>query len=186
MYGFMPFEFKPLAISDVVLINPTEHNDERGYFLETYKKTEFKKNGINANFVQDNFSFSLGGVIRGLHYQKPPHAQGKLVSVVKGSIFDVAVDLRANSPTFGKWVSASLTSGAHDSLWIPEGFAHGFQALEDSYVVYKVTSEYNKSAETGLIWNDSYLKIKWPAIDKSFSKKDSLLPTLKEQTYLFQ
>lgn len=181
----MPFKFEELEISDVVLITPSRYEDSRGYFLESYKRSEFVKNGISDSFVQDNLSSSRRGVIRGLHYQVEPDAQGKLVSVVKGKIFDVAVDMRRESGTFGRWVSAILTAEEHNMLWIPEGFAHGFQALENSDVSYKVTSEYSKSSESGVRWDDPLIGVEWPLADPIVSPKDEQLPNMGEQRDLF-
>ena len=181
----MPFKFEELEIPDVVLITPPRYEDSRGYFLESYKRSEFVKNGISESFVQDNFSSSRKGVVRGLHYQVEPDAQGKLVSVVKGKIFDVAVDMRRESGTFGRWVSAILTADEHNMLWIPEGFAHGFQALENSEVSYKVTSEYSKSSESGVRWDDPLIGVEWPLTDTIVSPKDEQLPNMREQRDLF-
>lgn len=175
----MSFRFMPLAIPDVVLIEPRAHLDERGLFLESYRRSAFRDGGVAAEFVQDNRSLSRRGVLRGLHYQRPPHAQGKLVSVVAGEVFDVAVDLRSNSPTFGHWVGESLSAANRLMLWIPEGFAHGFQATSDeAQVHYKTTSEYAPQADAGLHWNDPQLAIAWPLLPPILSPKDAGLPEL--------
>jgi dTDP-4-dehydrorhamnose 3,5-epimerase len=173
----MPFAFMRMQIPDVILVRPSSFEDERGYFLETYKSSSFIENGINAKFLQDNLSFSKKGTLRGIHFQKSPYAQGKLVSVVSGSIFDVAVDLRNNSKTFGHYVSVNLTGNNHMALWIPQGFGHGFVALEDSFVMYKATNEYNRQYDSGILWNDSDIGIDWPAISQIVSEKDKKLMT---------
>ncbi len=171
----MPFSFIKLNIPDVILIEPVSYIDSRGYFLEMFKSSSFSENGINLKFFQDNLSFSKRGTVRGLHFQKHPYEQGKLVSVITGSIFDVAVDLRINSETFGKYVSANLSEDNHSSLWIPPGFGHGFMALEDSHVMYKVTNEYNKDYDSGIVWNDPDIGIEWPEIPPIISDKDRKL-----------
>lgn len=181
----MPFRFEPLEIPDVILIESKFFKDERGFFKETYKKSEFVKAGVKQNFVQDNHSFSQKDTLRGLHFQNPPHSQGKLVRCVSGSILDVAVDIRLSSPTFGKWISAELNDKNHLMLWIPEGFAHGFLALEDSHVEYKVTNEYHKESEDGIIWNDPTLNILWNISHPIVSEKDSGWPLLKEDKLRF-
>ena len=177
----MNFLFTPLAIADVILVEPRAFNDERGFFMESYKESAFAEGGIDVRFVQDNRSLSQKGVLRGLHYQKPPHAQGKLVSVTQGEIFDVAVDIRPESPTFGRWASATLTAENRLMLWIPEGFAHGFQALsETAQVHYKTTSEYAREFDAGLRWNDPEIGVKWPIDPPLLSAKDETLPALAE------
>ena len=173
----MPFEFMKTDIEGVTRLRAKVFGDERGYFFEIYKKSEFDKNGIIANLKQDNESYSTRGVLRGLHYQRAPFAQGKLVRVTKGKIFDVAVDLRTGSKTLGKYVSAILSSENREMLWIPEGFAHGFLALEDSIVSYKTTNEYDKKSEAGIVWNDRNIDIKWPFTPESISEKDRAWPT---------
>jgi len=175
----LTFTFKKLQISDVILVEPKLFLDERGFFLENFKESEFFSNGINKKFVQDNISSSIHGVIRGLHYQKQQKAQAKLVTVIKGEIFDVAVDIRKNSPTYGRWVSEILSENNHRSLYIPEGFAHGFCVLsERADVLYKVTNEYSKEYEWGIIWNDPDLDIEWPVQRPIISDKDNRLPSL--------
>jgi len=177
----MSFKFTKLAISDVFLIEPQIFEDKRGFFLENFKESDFKKNGIDVNFIQDNYSYSLKKVLRGLHFQKPPKAQAKLVTTLKGKIFDVAVDLRKNSTTYGKWVAEILSEENHLSLYIPEGFAHGFCVLSnDANVFYKTTQEYSSEHERGIVWNDSVLNISWPIDDDPIlSKKDQTLPFLE-------
>jgi len=177
----MPFSFKKLQVSDVILIETKQFLDNRGFFLESFKKSEFETNGIYVNFIQDNLSHSIKGVLRGLHYQKHPKAQAKLVTVIRGEIFDVAVDIRKNSPTFGKWVSQILSEQNHKSLYVPEGFAHGFCVMSDEAdVLYKVNNEYSSENERGIIWNDPTLDISWPTENPILAKKDSDLPTLNE------
>ncbi len=176
----MPFEFQKLEIPDVILIKPKIFGDDRGFFMETYKKSDFEKIGIKKEFVQDNHSKSVKGVLRGLHYQLNPKPQGKLVRVVKGSILDVAVDIRKNSPTFGKWVSAVLSEENRHMLWVPEGFAHGFLTLEDAEVLYKTTNEYSPELDRGILWNDEQIGIDWGIENPILSDKDKKLPSLKD------
>lgn len=177
----MPFKFTKLEIPEVILIEPQVFCDERGYFFESYKYSEFAENGINVNFVQDNHSYSKKGVIRGLHYQNPPKAQGKLIKVIVGEVFDVAVDIRKGSPNYGKWVAVVLSAHNKKMLYIPPGFAHGFCALSDvAEVLYKCTNEYAPECEAGIRWNDPQINIKWPISNPILSKKDSFLPFLKD------
>jgi len=187
----VPFEFIKTEIPDVILIKPKVFQDERGFFLETYKKSDFEKAGIKAEFVQDNHSKSVKGVLRGLHFQKKPFAQGKLVRCIRGKIFDVAVDIRKGSPTFGKWVGYELSEENRYILWIPEGFAHGFLTLSDeAEVIYKVSGgEYSPEHDAGIIWNDPDIDIKWPLdqVDEIIlSEKDKKLPFLKEIDTTFE
>ena len=176
----MAFKFNKLGIPDVVTIEPQLFSDNRGFFFENFKELEFAQNGITGKFVQDNFSHSTYGVLRGLHYQKNPHAQAKLLSVLRGKIFDVAVDIRVNSPTFGKWVSEIISEEDHKLIYIPEGFAHGFCVLSnEADVLYKVTSEYSPNDEMGIIWNDPDINIAWPIDKPILHEKDSCLPLLK-------
>lgn len=176
----MPFEFITLEISEVILIKPRIFADERGFFLECYKQSDFAKVGINFNFVQDNQSMSKRGVLRGLHYQLEPKAQGKLVRCIKGKIWDVAVDIRKGSPNFAKWVALELSEENKFMLWIPPGFAHGFVSLEDSEIIYKCTAEYDPTLDRGIIWNDPQIGITWPTTDPILSEKDAKLPRLNE------
>ncbi len=177
----MPFEFKKLEIPDVLLIKPKVFEDDRGFFLETYKKDEFEKAGISGEFIQDNHSKSKYGVLRGLHFQKKPYEQAKIVRCIKGIIYDVAVDLRKNSPTFGKFVAVILSEFNKYMLYIPRGFAHGFVVLSDeAEVMYKVDNKYAPSHEYGLIWNDPDVNIPWPIDVPTLSKKDETWPTLKK------
>jgi len=175
----MVFSFKRLEIIDVILIEPTLYSDNRGFFYENFKESEFAQYGISDKFIQENFSHSVKNVIRGLHFQKKPKSQAKLVSVVKGEIFDVGVDIRKNSSTYGKWVGEILSEENHRSLYIPEGFAHGFCVLsEEADVSYKVSNEFSPENDRGVIWNDSKINVKWPIKKPIISEKDSQLPTL--------
>lgn len=177
----MSFIFEKLALPEVILVKPRIFGDSRGYFMETYKKSEFTAMGIAAEFVQDNQSVSAKNIFRGLHYQLAPKAQGKLVRALSGAILDFAVDVRAASPTFGKWVSARLDSENKHMLWIPEGFAHGFLSLEDGTVVaYKATAEYSKEHERGISWNDPNIALRIPTARPILSEKDAALPQLEE------
>ncbi|MGD1996606.1 MAG: dTDP-4-dehydrorhamnose 3,5-epimerase [Anaerolineae bacterium] len=177
----MPFRFQRLSIPDVILIEPKIFRDQRGFFMETYKRSEFAANGIPDEFVQDNHSHSVHGVLRGLHYQRPPKAQGKLVMAVKGRVFDVAVDIRRGSPTYGQWVSAILSETNLHMLYIPVGFAHGFCVLsEEADFVYKVTAEYAPELDRGILWKDPVIGIEWPLSEPTLSPKDAQLPTLQE------
>jgi len=177
----MPFEFKRLEIPDVILIKPKVFEDERGFFMETYKKEDFERAGIRGEFVQDNHSRSKYGVLRGLHFQKEPYAQAKIVRCIRGVIYDVAVDLRGNSPTFGKYVGVILSEFNKYQLYIPRGFAHGFVVLSDvAEVVYKVDNVYAPDYDAGVIWNDPDIGIDWPIEEPVISKKDQKLPTLRE------
>lgn len=173
-------KFIKTEIEGLIEIHPRIFEDERGLFFESYSKKAFEENGLNLDFVQDNQSFSIKGVLRGLHFQRSPHAQGKLISVVKGSVLDVAVDLRKGSSTFGKYLLFEVNDKLKNMVYIPEGFAHGFLALEDTIFCYKCTALYNKSAEGGLIWNDPDLKIDWGISAPIVSSKDLELPTLKD------
>ncbi len=178
----MPFEFKQTNIPDIILIAPKVFYDERGFFTESYKRSEFIKNGIEVEFNQDNHSKSTKGVLRGLHYQTAPKGQAKLIQCIKGSIFDVAVDIRKESPSFGQWVGEILSEENKHILYIPEGFAHGFLVLSDiAEITYKVSNEYSKEHERGLLWNDPDINISW-GIDYEpvLSEKDKIQPRLKE------
>ena len=168
------------SIEGLLIIKPDVFKDERGYFFESYNKERFAKEGLLMDFVQDNESKSSKGVLRGLHFQKPPYAQGKLVRVVKGSVMDVAVDLRKDSPTYGKWESVVLTEENKLKFWIPEGFAHGFLTLEDNTIFnYKCTNVYNKESEGSILWNDPDINIEWNIEDPILSEKDKLSPLFK-------
>ena len=177
----MPFIFKKLKIPEVILIEAKSFHDKRGFFLESFKESDFKNNGIDTKFVQDNFSRSTKGVLRGLHYQKNSKAQAKLVSVNRGEIFDVAVDIRQNSPTHGRWIGEVLSDNNHKLLYVPEGFAHGFCVLSDEAdVLYKVNNEYSPEHEKGILWNDSDIGITWPVEKPILHDKDQQLPLLKD------
>jgi len=155
-------KFTPTRLADVLLIEPRVFGDERGFFMETFQQERFKNAGIDQKFVQDNQSRSIRGTLRGLHYQIR-HTQGKLVRVISGEIFDVAVDLRRSSPTFGKWVGCNLTAENKHMLWIPPGFGHAFYTLSDwADVVYKATDFYSQPDERTIIWNDPEIGIQWP------------------------
>jgi len=183
----MPFNFKRCEIDGLILVIPKVFEDDRGFFMETYKYSEFVKAGIDENFVQDNHSKSIKGVLRGLHFQKSPYAQGKLIKCIKGTIFDVAVDIRKNSPTFGKWYAVILSAENKKMLWIPKGFAHGFLTLSDTAeIIYKVSgAEYSPDHDAGIRWNDSTVGINWPFKEYGINRpilsaKDEKLPFLKE------
>jgi len=177
----MPFNFTRLAIPDVILIDPTVFPDERGFFMESYKHSDFAAFGIKEHFVQDNHSRSMRGVLRGLHYQKTPKAQGKLVRTVVGEIFDVGVDIRRDSPTYGKWIGEVLSAENKRMLYIPAGFAHGFCVLsEEAEVLYKTTEEYAPEYDAGIRWNDPEVGIQWPIEHPILSTKDAKLPRLRE------
>jgi len=177
----MNFSFQPLSISDVIMIEPVSYDDERGYFYENFRQSFFEENNIQTKFIQDNVSYSKKNVLRGLHFQKNPQTQAKFVSIVCGEIFDVAVDLRPASSTYGKWVGEKLSELNHKSLYIPEGFAHGFCVLSDeAYVLYKTSTYYSPEYESGIIWNDPSIGISWPIKTPILSKKDLELPPLSE------
>lgn len=168
-------------IPDVMIIKPQVFEDDRGYFFESYNKEKFLQNGIDQNFVQDNESKSGKNVLRGLHFQKPPFAQGKLVRVMKGSVLDVAVDIRKNSPTYGKWTSVVLTENNKWMYWVPPGFAHGFATLDDNTVFfYKCTNVYNKASEGSIRWDDPDLGIDWNIENPILSAKDQDAPLFKD------
>jgi len=169
------------AIPDLYIVKPNVFEDHRGYFFESYNKENFLRNGIDQNFVQDNESKSAKGVLRGLHFQKPPFAQGKLVRVMRGSVLDVAVDIRINSPTYGQWASVELTQDNKWMYWVPPGFAHGFVTLEDNTVFfYKCTNVYNKDSEGSILWNDPNLNIDWKVENPILSDKDQTSPLFKD------
>ena len=174
----LPFSFKPCPIPGLVEIHPKIFADSRGYFLETWSQRDFEAAGINAPFVQDNQSRSVKGVLRGLHFQKK-HAQAKLVRAIEGEVFDVAVDIRPGSPTFGKWHAVVLSGEKQNQSFIPQGFAHGFLVLSESAVfAYKCTDFYYPEDEGGIIWNDPAIGIKWPDLGMEYilSDKDKKLP----------
>ncbi|KDN12380.1 dTDP-4-dehydrorhamnose 3,5-epimerase [Snodgrassella communis] len=176
-------------IKDLLILEPKMFADSRGWFMESFNQKTFHAiltahNQPTVNFVQDNHSISHRGVIRGLHYQINPYAQGKLVRVVSGKAWDVAVDIRSTSPTFGQWVGIELSEKNHRQFWIPAGFAHGFIALEDNtQFLYKTTNYYSKECERSLLWNDSDLAINWPIEDNMLinqTDKDNTAPSFKE------
>lgn len=176
----MPFSFAPQSIPEVQVIEAKAFGDDRGFFAETYKASDFIAHGIPA-FVQDNLSRSQRGVLRGLHYQLDPAAQGKLVAVISGEIFDVAVDIRKGSPTYGKWVGAVLSEHNHRLLWVPPGFAHGFCVVSDvADVVYKVTAEYSPAHDRGIRWNDPDIGVVWPVEAPLLSPKDAAALSLEQ------
>jgi len=175
----MSFTFTKLALPGLILIKPRVFDDDRGFFFEAYKHSEFAAHGIDDNFIQDNSSFSTKGVLRGLHYQLPPNAQAKLVRCLSGKIFDVAIDIRKSSPTFGQWQGLELNAEEKNMLYIPAGFAHGFYTLsEQAEILYKVSGEYAPQSERGIIWNDTSINIEWPDKKPLLSKKDQLFPAL--------
>lgn len=176
----MSFNFIKCDIPGLVIIEPRVFEDDRGFFLEAYKKSEFIENGIDTGFCQDNHSLSSKGVIRGLHYQKPPYAQAKLVRVVRGAVWDVAVDIRRDSPTFRKWAAVELSGDNRKMFYIPEGFAHGFAALTDEvHLLYKCSNEYSHLHDAGILWSDPEIDVNWPVINPVLSSKDAGLPLLK-------
>ena len=178
----MPFEFEPQKIKDVILVKPKVFGDNRGFFLESYKKSDFYANGIDVEFNQDNHSKSTKGVLRGLHYQANPHGQAKLVRCAKGRIYDVAVDIRPSSKTFGQYVKVELSEENKHMLYIPVGFAHGFVALTDEVeILYKASGEYAPHADRGIIWNDKDINIDWNIdFEPLLSEKDKIQPNLKD------
>ena len=175
--------FIPTEIKDVWVIEPKIFEDDRGYFYESFNAVQFNnETGLNVNFVQDNQSKSNKGVLRGLHYQVGEHAQAKLVRVLQGSVQDIAVDLRKNSPTFGKYFSIILSGENHKQLFVPRGFAHGFLVLEDNTIfAYKCDNFYNKESEGGMIYNDETINVKWELAQSDYilSEKDTILPNLE-------
>jgi len=177
-------KFTSLPIPGLILIESPLFTDERGIFLETFQREKFHQAGIDSEFVQDNISVSHRGVLRGLHYQRPPHAQGKLVRVLHGAAFDVVVDIRKNSPTYGQHFRIELNEENMLMLWIPPGFAHGFATLQDETVfTYKVTGYYNRESESGIRYNDPALKIDWGITDPILSAKDMELPLFAQHVY---
>jgi len=173
----MSFEFQKTELIGVYHIEIIKYPDDRGFFMESYKRSEFHSNGITEKFVQDNHSRSSKGVLRGLHYQKNPKAQAKLIRVLSGEIFDVAVDIRKGSPTYGKWIGEILSEDKANMLFVPEGFAHGFCVLsEQADIFYKTTDEYAPECDSGILWNDPELNIQWPISDPIISLKDAQLP----------
>lgn len=172
-------EVKYFDIKGPFLITPNIYKDNRGIFFESFRTEILNDLGVNKNFVQDNHSYSKKKVLRGIHFQLKPHEQGKLIRVAYGRAFDVAVDLRLGSSTFGKYIAVILDGEKHNMFYIPEGFGHGFVALEDCILQYKCTAYYHPDYDTGLFWNDPDLNIDWPVKDPILSKKDTELPSLK-------
>jgi dTDP-4-dehydrorhamnose 3,5-epimerase len=173
----------PTELPEVLILEPRVFGDERGFFLESYNREAFRQaTGLDVDFVQDNHSRSARGVLRGLHYQLPPHAQGKLVRVTAGRVFDVAVDMRSSSPRFGRWAGVELAAANHRQLWIPPGFAHGFLVLSDSAdFLYKTTSYYAPQHEAAVRWDDPLVAIDWPleGLRPQLSRKDDEAPGLE-------
>jgi len=180
-------KFKELEIPGIIEISPKVFSDQRGFFVEVYKQEEFRKHGFNRPFVQVNHSKSTKGVLRGLHYQIDPMAQGKLITVVDGEIFDVAVDIRDGSPTYGNWAGMNLNAEKKNMLYIPEGFAHGFCVLSDTaQVIYYCTEVYSPEHERGIKWDDPKIDIKWPVNNPTISERDNKMPLLKNIDAYFQ
>jgi dTDP-4-dehydrorhamnose 3,5-epimerase len=183
----MPFSFETTPIEGLIIIRPRRFADPRGFFEETFKATDFAAGGITAPFLQDNHSYSGKGVLRGLHFQREPHAQGKLVQALTGAVWDAAVDLRPNSATYLAWYGITLTASEGTLFYIPPGFAHGFLTLEDdTHFLYKCTAEYAPAADGGVHWNDPDIAVPWPLEQLGegtwplISEKDRELPFLKE------
>ena len=180
--GFVLMNFTKTKIEGLTIIEPSVFADDRGFFMETYSKKVFAENGIDVEFVQDNHSQSTKGVLRGLHFQKAPFAQDKLIRCTRGEVFDVAVDLRPDSATFGKWEGIVLSEENKKMFFIPKGFAHGFLVLSDvADFQYKCSNLYNKESEGGLLWNDPTIAIDWPKLDIDYilSDKDKIWPELE-------
>ncbi len=178
----MPFKFEKQKLSDVILIIPKVFEDNRGFFMENYKKSDFFDNGITVEFNQDNHSKSVKGVLRGLHYQAKPYSQSKLIKCIRGKIYDVAVDIRKSSPTFGDYIKVELSENNKNMLFIPEGFAHGFVVLSDyAEIIYKTGGEYSPTADRGILWSDKDLNIDWGIdFEPILSEKDKHQPMLKD------
>lgn len=178
----------PLKLNGAAIIEPVIHGDNRGYFMEIYNQVQFLNSVGSYNFIQDNHSFSkFPGVIRGLHYQLNPKAQTKLLFVLSGAIYDVIVDIRKNSPTFGKWSGIILSQHNHRQLLVPKGFAHGFCTLTpETQIMYKVDEYYSKEHDRGILWNDPSIGIDWPISDPILSEKDQQLPVLGDAELNFE
>ena len=177
---------KKTDLPGLLVIEPRVFGDERGYFFESYNLSLFKEAGLDVNFLQDNESMSAKGVLRGLHFQEPPFEQGKLVRVARGAVLDVSVDIRKDSPTFGKWLSYELSEQNKRMLWIPPGFAHGFVSLsEDAIFIYKCTNLYNRESENSIFWNDPELNIDWGIKNPLVSDKDKSAPLFRDLVSLF-
>ena len=175
----MPFTFRTTDLPGVLVIEPRVFGDHRGFFLESYKQSDFAAAGLDVQFTQENHSRSVRGTLRGLHYQQPPYGQGKLVRVIVGEVFDVAVDVRNGSPTFGKWIGVSLSTANRKSVYIPPWYAHGFCVVSDeAEVIYKTTAEYAPEYERGIRWDDPALGIRWPLAGVTLSERDRSWPGL--------
>lgn len=175
----MPFSFEPTDLPGVVIVQPTVFGDHRGFFMETYKRSDFVAAGIDVAFVQENHSMSVRGTLRGLHLQREPQAQAKLVRVIEGAIFDVAADIRPDSPTYGRWVSTVLSSENRRAIFIPAGYAHGFcVTTPEAQVMYKTSGEYAPELEWGVRWDDPLLAIPWPVEEPRLSERDRRWPYL--------
>ena len=183
----MSFSFERLEIPEVVKITPTRHGDERGFFSETYRASAFQEAGVLDTFVQDNHARSTRGVLRGLHFQAPPRPQAKLVRVIHGEVFDVAVDLRVGSRTFGGWVGGILSGEVGAILYIPCGFAHGYLCLSEmSELAYKVSAEFDVALDRGIAWDDPAIGVDWPCVDPILSERDKGLPVLSDANSPFR
>lgn len=183
----MPFKFEDFDLFGPLLVTPRRFPDQRGWFGELYKQSAYSDAGITDVFVQDNISRSIRGVLRGLHFQPDPYEQAKLVTVLQGRIFDVAVDIRSDSPTYLRWVGVELSSDQGEALYIPAGFAHGFLVTSaNATVMYKCSTEYHPEAEKGIIWNDRSIAINWPISNPIVSEKDSVLKPVKQLEREFQ
>ena len=178
----MPFTFEPTDLPGVVLITPRVFGDARGFFMETYKRSEFEAAGLDMPLAQENHSRSSAGTLRGLHYQGEPKAQGKLVRVLSGEIYDVAVDIRRGSPTLGRWLGVTLSAENRRSIYVPPGFAHGFCVTSpEAEVIYLTTEEYAPELERGIPWNDPALKITWPIASPVLSPRDAQWPAFRPE-----
>ncbi len=177
----MPFEFIRCSLPEVILIETQLFSDTRGFFTEEYKRSDFIAQGISDTFAQDNHSYSYSNVLRGLHFQLPPFAQAKLVRVVKGAIWDVAVDIRRSSPNFGKWVAEELSAENRKMLYIPEGFAHGFCVLgKEAELMYKCSREFSSAHNAGIRWDDPDIAVGWPITTPIISEQDARLPLFRD------
>jgi dTDP-4-dehydrorhamnose 3,5-epimerase len=177
----MPSIFESTALAGVIIIVPKLFGDARGFLMETFKRSEFEAAGLPVTLVQENHSLSSAGTLRGLHYQRDPKAQGKLVRVIRGEIFDVAVDIRSGSPTYGQWVGVALSDSNRKSIYIPPGFAHGFCVVSpEAEVIYKTTEEYAPDHEHGIRWDDPALGITWPVTSPNLSERDKHWPPFKK------
>lgn len=182
----MPFRFARCELPEVILLEPKVFEDGRGFFMETYKYSEFAANGIRETFLQMNHSRSAKNILRGLHFQRSPKAQGKLVRVLAGNIFDVAVDIRLGSPSYGKWCGLVLSADNKKMVYVPRGFAHGFCVVsEEAEVLYLATEEYAPELEGGILWNDPDLNIPWPTQDPILSQRDRNWPSLRKLANVF-